>query len=185
MITKEKEGFNFKFIKKYEIDKIHDYVDRFTDEWYYDTSRQEKYEHHRLTTSYIIYEHSNDWFPSEPYSTELVCKDLKIVEMISPIIKDLESMYKGRVGKALLINLPAGKDVKEHKDNGYYLGMARRFHIPIITNPDVDFVVGGESMNMKYGECWEINNNKLHYVNNRSGQDRIHLLIDILPDEFF
>ena len=185
MITKENEDFNFKFIEFCEIEDIHDYVKKFSNEWYYNTSRQEDYDPHKFTTSYFIYEHSNDWIPGEPYNTKLVCEDLEFVEIISPIIKKLETIYDGKVGKTLFINLAAGKEVIEHKDAGDYLGMARRIHIPIITNQDVDFMINNETINMKYGECWEINNNRNHYVNNRSTQDRVHLLIDILPNRFF
>jgi aspartyl/asparaginyl beta-hydroxylase (cupin superfamily) len=185
MITKENEDFNFKFIKSYEIDNIFNHVKKFSNEWYYNTSRQEDYDVHKFTTSYFIYEHSNNWTYGEPYNTKLVCDDLEFLKMISPIIKELETMYDGKVGKALFINLPAGKEVLSHKDSGDYLGMSRRIHIPIITNSDVDFIINNEAINMKYGECWEINNNKYHYVNNRSTQDRVHLLIDILPNSFF
>jgi aspartyl/asparaginyl beta-hydroxylase (cupin superfamily) len=43
------------------------------------------------------------------------------------------------------------------------------------------FGVGDEEINMAVGDCWEINNSKIHYVNNYSEVDRIHLLVDILP----
>ena len=35
---------------------------------------------------------------------------------------------------------------------------------------------------MLEGECWEINNTRLHAVENNSKIDRIHLLIDIMPN---
>jgi aspartyl/asparaginyl beta-hydroxylase (cupin superfamily) len=37
---------------------------------------------------------------------------------------------------------------------------------------------------MKEGECWEINNNKIHRVANNSEMDRIHLTIDIIPNQY-
>jgi aspartyl/asparaginyl beta-hydroxylase (cupin superfamily) len=36
---------------------------------------------------------------------------------------------------------------------------------------------------MQSGECWEINNSRPHLVENNSDIDRIHLLIDIMPNE--
>jgi hypothetical protein len=36
---------------------------------------------------------------------------------------------------------------------------------------------------MGTGECWEINNSRIHYVNNGSKIDRVHLLIDIMPNK--
>ena len=37
---------------------------------------------------------------------------------------------------------------------------------------------------MKVGECWEINNSLLHSVENNGKTERIHLLVDILPNKF-
>ncbi len=185
MITKQSEDFNFKFVKNYEVNSIINYIKDFNGEWYYDTTRQEMYQQHRFTNSYFIYEHSNQWVEGDTYQTKLLCNDEKFLDMISPIISDLEKIYDGRVGKALLINLVAGKKIDGHHDLGDYLGMARRLHIPIVTNEYVDFTINDESINMKSGECWEINNNRFHSVNNKSTQDRIHLLVDILPNKFF
>ena len=57
-----------------------------------------------------------------------------------------------------------------------------RIHVPIITNDEVVFSVGGEELNMREGEMWEINNATLHAVENRSEQDRIHLIVDWVPN---
>jgi hypothetical protein len=37
---------------------------------------------------------------------------------------------------------------------------------------------------MKVGDCWEVNNNKEHAVKNLGQTDRIHLMIDIMPNQF-
>jgi hypothetical protein len=37
---------------------------------------------------------------------------------------------------------------------------------------------------MYEGECWEINNMQYHEVINDSEEDRIHLIIDIIPNEY-
>ena len=47
---------------------------------------------------------------------------------------------------------------------------------------ETKFWVDGESVAMGIGECWEINNAKTHSVINKSDVDRIHLLIDIMPN---
>ena len=185
MITKIYENFNFKFIKNYNINDISEYVKNFSNEWYYNTSRQDTYKVHEFTTSFFLYEHSNTWSDGDSYKIELMCNDDELLNLVSPVINELENIYSGRVGKALFINLGAGKEVLEHSDTGDYLGMARRFHIPIITNPDVIFMINGEKKYLETGDCWEINNSKPHYVFNGGSEDRIHLLIDILPNSFF
>lgn len=81
--------------------------------------------------------------------------------------------------RAVLVNLPAGKDIPKHLDAGDSLMYAHRCHIPIITNNDVLFTVDNETIVMKQGEIYEINNSKLHSVNNNGNTDRYHLIVDI------
>ena len=59
---------------------------------------------------------------------------------------------------------------------------SRRHHVPIITSEQTLFGVGTEKINMLEGECWEINNTRFHSVENDSDIDRVHLLIDIMPN---
>jgi aspartyl/asparaginyl beta-hydroxylase (cupin superfamily) len=84
------------------------------------------------------------------------------------------------LARALLVKLSEESDIDPHSDSGDYLGLVRRHHIPIVTNDRVYFSVGGERKHLRAGECWEINNNRVHSVENRGGE-RIHLIIDIMP----
>ena len=77
------------------------------------------------------------------------------------------------------MNLRAGKDIPKHLDAGDILMYAHRCHIPIITNNDVLFTVDNETIIMKQGEIYEINNSKLHSVNNNGNTNRYHLIVDI------
>jgi aspartyl/asparaginyl beta-hydroxylase (cupin superfamily) len=43
-------------------------------------------------------------------------------------------------------------------------------------------VIDGERKFMRVGEIWEVNNNKVHQVWNEGDTDRVHLLIDIIPN---
>lgn len=78
-----------------------------------------------------------------------------------------------------LLQLAAGAEIKPHSDHclGYEDG-SFRLHIPIITNPDVEFILDGQRLIMNEGECWYIDANFIHSVANRGNQDRIHLVID-------
>jgi len=51
-------------------------------------------------------------------------------------------------------------------------------HIPITTNRDVSFILDGETLDMKPGECWYLNVNHVHSVSNNGKTDRVHLVID-------
>jgi quercetin dioxygenase-like cupin family protein len=61
------------------------------------------------------------------------------------------------------------------------MNSVHRYHIPIITNENVEFDIAGEKNKMLPGECWEIHNGKLHSVSNSGSSDRVHLIIDIFP----
>lgn len=78
-----------------------------------------------------------------------------------------------------LLRLAVGAEIKPHKD--YCLGYEDgcfRIHIPIITNPEVEFILDNERLQMNEGECWYIDANFTHSVANRGNCDRIHLVID-------
>ena len=120
-----------------------------------------------------------------PYDVEYRCADDELYTLVEPIIRDLEEIHNGKVAKCLFIKLPIGKVVYEHCDSGDYFNAVRRHHIAIQTNPDTFFRIDGEKKNMLIGDCWEINNMKLHFVENNGDTDRIHLLIDIFPNDIF
>ena len=179
--SKSEEDFRFNFCGEVDVTAISDHLSRFDSEWVLDTSRQEMYADHKHTNSYFISEHSNQWMIGDPYALENRCQDPVLFSLVEPIIKMLEKLHKGKVGKALFIRLPAGKVVDAHHDIGEYLNVVRRTHIAITTNDEVGFTIDGETKLLKVGEVWEINNNKLHAVHNNGSTDRVHLLIDVLP----
>ena len=94
---------------------------------------------------------------------------------------DIDALGLGSgIHTAILIKLPAGKSIPTHIDAAPHFKLYKRIHIPIITNPQCLFTVGGETIHMKCGEMWEINNDtKPHSVHNKGAEDRVHLLVDI------
>jgi Aspartyl/Asparaginyl beta-hydroxylase len=78
-----------------------------------------------------------------------------------------------------LLSLAPGSFIREHSDHalGFEDGEVR-IHIPIHTNPGVEFYVCGERLLLEEGECYYINVNLPHRVNNRGSEARIHLVID-------
>ena len=177
---------NFKYIGKYDVSNISDKVNKFSEELWNDYSfRQDKHGVHKHTkTVPIIWKE-----PLNNNSIEYndINKYWSEYESIKEDINNLEillnnNLSKGYIESILLINLPANKDIKKHRDNGSYFRKHNRLHMPIITNPNVIFEIGNEIKNLKVGEIWEINNNeKAHGVYNRSDKDRIHMLIDWKP----
>ena len=84
-----------------------------------------------------------------------------------------------------LMNLGVGAYIKPHTD--YNLGYddgCFRLHIPITTNPGVEFLLDGQRIVMNPGECWYTNVNYTHSVANRGETERVHLVIDGLRNEW-
>jgi hypothetical protein len=83
------------------------------------------------------------------------------------------------VMSARLLNLRCGALIKPHRDAelAFEKGEAR-LHLPIVTNPRVEFVIDDERVVMEAGTCWYINANLTHRVANQGDTDRIHLVVD-------
>lgn len=78
-----------------------------------------------------------------------------------------------------LLKLATGSNIREHRD--YDLGWEAgevRLHVPVVTNPGVEFYLESRRVVMNEGECWYLNLNLPHRVQNRGAADRIHLVID-------
>lgn len=188
ILNKADKDYNFIFFKEFDVESFKQTCMLLKEEWLVDQSRQnmqypERRNPHLYTNTYIVQDHSLQWNVGEKFTP--IIKDQSIMSEIRSIISDLEQRMCGKAARVLLIKLDANKNVTEHTDSGDYLNTVRRFHIPIITNDNVFYTVNGEKINMKQGECWEINNRKPHSVDNNSNEDRVHLLIDIMPEPEF
>jgi hypothetical protein len=80
---------------------------------------------------------------------------------------------------ARVMRLTAGSVIKTHFDPeaGIEDGQAR-LHIPILTNPDVDFRLNDVRVDMAPGSVWYLRFSDPHAVANRGTTDRVHLVID-------
>lgn len=141
-----------------------------------------KFNTHSKTKSHLIYDFPLEWDGVSNIEAKLFSDDLEIIDIIEPIVKQIEKHYNGKRGRVLLVNLPAGETIPEHRDSGIYLQAVRRNHLPIITNDLVLFRVGNCETSMKENYFYEINNHKTHFVVNKSQSDRYHLIVDILPN---
>ncbi|MFN0314576.1 MAG: aspartyl/asparaginyl beta-hydroxylase domain-containing protein [Burkholderiales bacterium] len=96
-----------------------------------------------------------------------------------PSIRSVLSEFKCPLLSVRLLRLKAGSIIKEHRDHklGFEDGEVR-IHIPISTNPGVEFHLDGDLIPMKEGEAWYVNVNLPHRVKNLGATDRVHLVID-------
>ena len=86
-------------------------------------------------------------------------------------------------GRTRLMGLVPGATVPPHVDTNYYWRTHVRVHIPIVTNPEVRFTCGDETVHMTAGECWVFDTFRRHTVANGGSEKRIHLVADTIGGE--
>ena len=101
-----------------------------------------------------------------------------------PYIKSITQLFPCQHNAIRLLNLKAGAIIKEHRDADLnYENNEARIHIPITTNPDVEFYLDNERMTVLPGECWYMNFNLPHRITNAGSTDRVHLVMDIILND--
>ena len=117
--------------------------------------------------------------------------------MLQPILQKVEQLTgKERFSAIFLANLPANQNIYPHFDQGEFLEVPSRIHIPIQTNSKVVYRIGGffieedlpnkmdaqilaKEIHMREGEIWEIDNTSYHSVRNGGSTPRWHLILNI------
>jgi len=180
-LSDEHTSWNYKYFGKYDdVTKFQGLLGKVTkQDWEEYDWRQKNYGvHSDSKTIPILYDAA--------YSTQrgqeskfypLFEKELNRLSLVLPA---------GEIIRAVLVKLPKGGKVKTHWDHGTESFRKHpRIHMAVLTNPFVNFNVGGVDKHMKLGEFWEINNFvKQHGVHNFGDTDRIHLIVDIkLPPQ--
>ena len=174
------DNYNFKFIGKINPSSIAEKVVNLPFKmWEQYTYRQKTFNVHRHTqTIPVLFD--EDFRVDKPTSTQwysLFEEDLRGLK------QKLFKVYgEGYIVRCILVKLKARKSIPSHVDGTMSFTLAKRIHVPIVTTDEVVFTVGGEVKKMREGEMWEINNSqKRHSVHNKSSHDRIHLIIDYVP----
>ena len=147
-------------------------------DWRSDSFRQKQFAVHSDTeTIYLIFD--RDFRHVDP-TIHKAFEDVS--ECVVPVFNTLKAVFgSGGVIRCLLTRLKAGGHISAHRDHGFSLQHSHRVHVPIMTAPEVMFVVGGEPRHLSAGEVWEINNCRTHEVFNRSAIARVHMIVDWAP----
>lgn len=95
-----------------------------------------------------------------------------------PYIMEVMAELGAVWGRSRLMGLAAGATVPGHIDSHYYWRTHVRIHVPVITNPEVKFTVGGQTVHMEPGECWTFDSFQRHEVVNGGSEHRVHLVLD-------
>jgi hypothetical protein len=83
------------------------------------------------------------------------------------------------------LRLGPGSRILEHSDLnlGFEDGEVR-IHVPVSTDPAVEFRLDGQRIEMAEGEAWYLDLNLPHAVVNRGSSARVHLVIDCEVDDW-
>ena len=102
-----------------------------------------------------------------------------------PYFREVIAAFGCPVRNARLMRLTPGSVIKEHTDLdlGVEDGEAR-VHIPVTTSPEVEFLLNRTRVEMKAGETWYLRLSDPHAVANRGTTDRVHLVLDLVIDDW-
>ncbi|WP_224248815.1 aspartyl/asparaginyl beta-hydroxylase domain-containing protein [Hyalangium gracile] len=125
------------------------------------------------------------WDDASPGQPALVGFQETELTRVAPYFKHvLDSLPCPKHSVRISVMWPNG-GIHAHSD--WFLGFDKgliRLHIPITTNPDVEFVVGEEHCHWKPGELWYGDFSLVHHVYNRGQAPRVHLIADVCVNDF-
>ena len=83
------------------------------------------------------------------------------------------------------LRLGPGSRIREHRDLnlGFEDGEVR-LHVPVTTDPAVEFLLDREPVRMEPGEVWYLDLNLRHSVVNAGTEPRVHLVVDCVVDDW-
>lgn len=180
---------NFLRLGAVNVDALRELVERLTPaQWAADGLRQQRYEVHRDTETINLvhdadFRHRN---PTRHPALQVFAAAMRPVLAMTADFYDQSPQGKlltekngvGYFIRANLVRLKPGGEIAEHQDKNFSLAHSHRVHVPIVTNDQVRFTVGDESVSLSAGEVYEINNRRLHSVRNDGPEFRVHLILD-------
>lgn len=135
-------------------------------------------------------EMSKKWKEENDTWEEWECEDTPLREKFPYVNEILSLIPTDRIERIRFMSLaPGGGELSRHTDQvDPYLGVTdgkmMRLHIPVITNPDMEFTSWSmhgikNLVNMKEGDMWYLDIRKPHMAVNNGEKTRIHLVVDI------
>ncbi|PYT00804.1 MAG: aspartyl beta-hydroxylase [Acidobacteria bacterium] len=102
-----------------------------------------------------------------------------------PSVNEILKTFECETESVRFLRLGVGASIREHRD--YRLSIedgVARIHIPVKTSCEVEFYLDGKRVEMNEGEAWYLNFNLPHSVENKSTNERIHLVIDCVANDW-
>jgi hypothetical protein len=109
----------------------------------------------------------------------------KYFPLVEPVLDKLREHYQFRQYAIFIARLSPKSSINPHADSGNFLELCNRIHVPLVTNPEVKYMIDKNFYYWQRGKIYEFDNTRLHGVYNNSDEYRIHLVINLynLSDE--
>lgn len=103
----------------------------------------------------------------------------------TPYMRQVLAALGATIGRSRLMRLDGNAEATMHVDTNYYWADRVRVHIPIVTDPAIEFICDERSLHMAPGEVWIFDAWRRHNVLNPTGERRIHLVADTVGSAAF
>jgi hypothetical protein len=119
---------------------------------------------------------------ADPSASEFV--DTPLLEAM-PAFRAPLALLPCELQSVRLMRLAPGSIIKEHFDPGMSAeeGLVR-LHMPITSNPDVEFCLNDKAVTMEPGSVWYLRFADPHRIANRGSSGRVHLVIDAVVNDW-
>lgn len=103
-----------------------------------------------------------------------------------PHLSALLNTFKSKKQTFRIHKLMPEGEIKTHRDvaMSYEHGLLR-IHVPLQVNDESIFILNDEYLNMQPGECWYLDVDRVHRVENKGKAPRIHLVLDCERNEWW
>ena len=119
---------------------------------------------------------------SDPTATEF--EDTPMLQGC-PYFREVLEAFACPLRSVRLMRLGPGSAIREHTDLDLSVeGETARIHVPVTTNPDVEFYLNGSRIVLEAGSAWYLRLSDPHRVDNKSESDRVHLVIDATVNDW-
>lgn len=117
---------------------------------------------------------------TQSYPTE----NYERLPLLTSWAEEFAKRHKGSLSWIFISIIEPKGRVYAHSDAGLYFGPRDRYHL-ILQSTGSGMYSGGQTAIYDEGEVWLFNNKVPHTAFNESTEERVHVLIDILPNNPF
>lgn len=184
-----KPDWTLRVVGEINVDALAERVSRITPEEWDEWKQRQRGVH--IQARAVPFQWCHNLFGYEPDGDDKF-NNIKVYPHYEEYKEELDIIYAyldeiegpAKMVTSILVNLKSGRKIPEHIDKPDFqiFQRTKRYHIPLITHPDVKFNHSGESWHLEKGKIYELNNIVgVHGVKNNSPIDRIHILTDRCP----